>query len=140
MTLLFVVAVGVACGSRVYDDDGLLAPFGSNDTVCASANLTNDETDEAILRAAIDCLLTEVGAERSIVLDVDQPTVEGDSTYYRYSFDGESILIVSDNRLDEFGPGAVRAKRCQTLERDRWLPIGVDCVSTSHPGFPEADG
>lgn len=115
--------------------------FGSNDTLCPSLVLTNDIDDPAKMRAAVPCLLDAVDAGTPVVWDVSIPTVEGDPIYHRFHFDGDEVVIVRDDRADTFGVGTVRAERCASLtwpEEER-LPVGVECVSAEHPGFPEAE-
>ena len=112
--------------------------FGTEDTACASVSTRNEEGDEELLVRVAECLLEEVQAGRAVTVDVAILSVEGDPIYHRYEFDGERVLIVEDNRADEFGRPNVVARSCARLEADRFLPEGVDCVNATHPGFPEA--
>ena len=136
-----LILVATACGSTAAQPSqfGDSAPFGSNDDQCASARLLNEPEDESILDAAVDCFLAEYDAARPVTVDIDTPTVEGDSIYHRYQFDGEVVLIVEDARADEFGIGYKHSRTCTRVERTDWLPEGFDCTQVPHPGFPEAD-
>lgn len=128
-----------ACGSDAPAGDGVKAiSFGAQDEKCDSTKLRNELDDQPRLEAATNCFLAEVEAGNPIVIDIDQPTVEGDSVLLRYAFDGESFLLVQDTRLDTFGAGSVDAQRCQSVKPTGWLPDGVDCEPIDHPGFIEA--
>lgn len=119
---------------------GNVATFGDSDGVCPNPTLTNDDGDEEALAAAVDCLLEEIEAKRAVIVDMNIPTTEGDPTFYRFDFDGDTVLIVEDNRLDEFGSGRVKAQRCQSLaDTGSWLPSGQDCEPEDHDGFTDAD-
>ena len=135
-----LILVAAACGSTAAQPSrfGDSAPFGSNDDQCVSARLLNEPGDEAILATAVDCFLAEYDAGRPVTVDIDVPTVEGDSIFHRYGYDGEATLIVEDARADEYGTGYIRARTCVRVERTDWLPEGYDCTQVSHPGFPEA--
>ena len=115
--------------------------FGGNDTICPSLRLMNDPNDLGTAREASPCFLDAVDEGVPVVWDVVLPTIEGEPIYQRFHYTGDDVLIVRDFRADTFGSGGVRAERCASVamgEAD-WLPVGVDCVSTDHPGFPEAD-
>ena len=114
--------------------------FGTADTTCESAFISSegDQADEALLEEAVDCLLTEIAAGNPVTVDIDMQTIEGDSIFYRYAFNGETILIVRDDRADEFGNIVINARRCQELSPTFQLPVGVDCQGEAHDGFPEA--
>ncbi len=114
--------------------------FGTADTTCESAFISSDgdQADEALLEEAVDCLLTEIAAGNPVTVDIDIQTIEGDSIFYRYAFDGETILIVRDDRADEFGNNEINARRCEELSPTFQLPEGVDCQGEAHDGFPEA--
>ena len=133
--------LATACGSSAARPSqfGDSAPFGSNDDRCASARLLNEPEDESVLDAAVDCFLAEYEAGRPVTVDIDSPTVEGDSIYHRYRYDGQEILIVEDARADEYGVGYKRSRTCLRVERTDRLPEGFDCTQVAHPGFPEAD-
>ena len=139
--LLVVAVMVVACGDRQPQPSkfGDSAPFGSNDDRCASAALLNELEDEFLLIEAMDCFFAEVEAGRPVTVDIDVPTVEGDSIYNRYRFDGTSVLIVQDSRADSYGNGVLRARECAAVYRTAsGLPEGTDCRAVTHPGFPEA--
>lgn len=113
--------------------------FGANDMECVSAVLRNELEDEVILAEFESCLLGEVEAGRPVTADVRALTVEGDPIWYRYSFDGELVLVIFDNRADTFGRGTVDAQECTGLEPAGGLPRGQGCVDITMPGFPEVD-
>ena len=115
--------------------------FGGNDTICPSLTVFNDADDEQTVRAASQCFLEAVDADTPVVWDVAIPTIEGDPIYHRFHFTGDDIAIVRDDRADLFGSGGVEAQRCAavTTAEFEWLPVGVDCESIDHPGFPEAE-
>jgi len=137
--LVALMVAASACSSDPPSEFGDSAPFASNDDQCASAVLLNEVDDPQVLDKSLDCLFTEYDAGRPVTVDVDLPTVEGDSIYHRYHYDGESVLIVIDSRADEFGQGSVRATQCASIERTSRLPEGADCELVDHPGFPEAE-
>ncbi len=112
--------------------------FGTQDTACASVSTRNEDGDEALLAQVSTCLREQVQARRPVTVDVAVLTAEGDPIYHRYAYDGDRILIVEDNRADEFGRGRVAAQSCTGLHVSDWLPQGIDCRSAEHPGFPEA--
>ena len=112
--------------------------FGTADTTCTSVVLSNDDGDEQILNRAVDCLFGEIEAGNVITVDFSIPTVDGDPIYYRYAYDGDTVLTVQDNRADEFGAPTILAQQCKSLERTDWTPEGTDCVGIAHDGFPEA--
>ena len=112
--------------------------FGTEDTTCTSVSTRNEDGDDTLIREVATCLLDAVAAERAVTVDVAVLSAEGDPIYYRYAYDGEQILIVEDNRADEFGRPNVVARTCEDLSRTRWLPEGRDCVDADHAGFPEA--
>ena len=112
--------------------------FGTADTVCESVRLLNEDGDLEKMASASSCLLGEIDAGRAITVDIATITAEGDPIYNRYAFDGESVLIVADDRADTFGNGGVRAERCASIQAGRFLPEGIDCQSADHDGFPEA--
>jgi hypothetical protein len=115
--------------------------FGANDTLCPSLTLANDADDEQTARDAGKCFLDAVGAGTPVVWDVSIPTIEGDPIYHRFHFTGDDVVIVRDDRADTFGSGSVQAERCSSVSASdaEWLPVGVDCTPTDHPGFPEAE-
>lgn len=135
-----VIVLIAACGSSAprASQFGDSAPFGSNDDSCPSVRLRNEADDQEVLAAGIDCFFEEYAAGRAVTVDIDSPTVEGDSIYHRYRYDSEVVLIVEDARADEYGIGYIRARTCGRVERTDWLPEGYDCTQISHPGFPEA--
>lgn len=112
--------------------------FATADTTCESAVLTNDDGDEQALATAVDCLFREIEAGSPVTVDLNIASVEGDPIYHRYAYDGETVLIVEDNRADEFGTPVIRAQECQRLVRTDWVPVGEDCAGIDHDGFPEA--
>ena len=122
------------------DDGGSpTALFGSDDDQCPSITLANELTDEAALAAGVDCLFAEFDAGRAVIWDVMTPTVEGDPIYHRFHYDGETVLVVRDDRADTFGSGGVSAQRCDEVTRTNWVPEGsTNCAAVDHPGFPEA--
>ncbi|MGI9606470.1 MAG: DUF4362 domain-containing protein [Acidimicrobiales bacterium] len=147
--LLVLVAIA-ACGSGdpVTTDGGDGADisvsetersFGANDNQCTSVRLKNEVEDEAVRAEALECFFGEYDAGTPVIVDLAIPTVEGDDLYHRYDYDGSSVLIVIDTRLDEFGSGGVSAQRCTAVEPGRFLPEGVECEDVDHAGFPEAD-
>jgi len=134
--LAFILAfAAAACGRDAAPSEPI---FGTADTTCESVVLLNEDSDQDVLDAAVDCLFGEIDAGNPVTVDLDIPTVEGDSIYYRYAFDGETTLIVIDNRGDEFGAPIIRAEQCRRLVRTGWEPRGEDCVGIDHDGFPEA--
>ena len=139
---IFVCAVLLAaCGSDEYVDAGLQDStifFGTADQQCPTATLRNELDDPQVLQAATDCFFEKVDAGIAVVLDVDRATVEGDSIYVRYDFDGQTLLIVEDTRLDTFGAGSVNSQRCADVKPTDWLPEGIDCEPVDHDGFAEA--
>lgn len=142
--LVFAVTVLTACSRSQEavgepDADGDQAvEFGEADGPCESAVLTNDVGDEKALRRAVDCFFGEVEAGNAVTIDIDQPTVEGDSIFLRYGYDGDTFLLVQDSRLDSFGSGGVDAQRCAELRPTPLLPEGIDCRPVEHQGFTEA--
>lgn len=142
IALLIVVLGASACSSDdPAGDQGVKAiSFGGEDQQCDSPKLLNEVDDQARLAEAVGCFMAEVDAGRAVTIDIDQPTVEGDSVFLRYSYDGEAYLLVQDNRLDEFGRGSVDAQRCDGLVAKPGLPEGLECRPIEHPGFVEAMG
>jgi len=126
-----------ACGSD-NTTELPVASFAEFDEVCSSPKLTNDEDDALILGVATTCFFSELDAGMPIILDVDLPTVEGDSMFFRYDFDGDTVLIVEDTRLDTFGRGTVIAQRCETVIATDHMPEGVGCEPVEHGGFVQA--
>lgn len=112
--------------------------YGTEDTVCTSVRLANEDNDDAVLASAVDCLIAEVDAGRPVTVDIAAVTVEGDPIYNRFTYDGDRILIVEDNRADEFGRPVVVARSCAGISTGQWFPEGTDCEPADHPGFPEA--
>ena len=135
-----VILLVAACGSSAPQPSqfGDSASFASNDSRCPSVRLSNEADDQEVLTAAIECFFDEYDAGRAVTVDFDIPTVEGDSIYHRYRYDGETVLIVEDTRADEYGTGYIRARSCERVEGTDWLPEGYDCSQVAHPGFPEA--
>lgn len=129
-----------ACGSDDIGDDEpeSAVSFGGEDQQCPSVKLANEADDQQVLQEAIKCFLAVMESGDPIVMDVDRPTVEGDSIFYRYDFDGASVLLVRDTRLDTFGAGAVEAERCESIVSTNGLPEGVQCTPVDHPGFVDA--
>ncbi len=152
-SLLLSVAplvVAVACGGDGSEvataggqggDSVVAVTFGADDSRCPSLTLSNDVDDEERARAGTACFLEAVESGAAIVWDVSVPTVEGDPIYYRFDVTGDDVLLVVDDRADTFGSGSVRAQRCGSVAaaQDEWLPVGVDCAPTGHPGFVDAE-
>lgn len=128
-----------ACGSDAPAADAVKAiSFGDSDVLCESIKLRNEADDQDRLQLAVNCFMAEVDAGNPVTIDIDQPTVEGDSILLRYAFDGESFLLVQDSRLDTFGNGSVDAQRCPSLTANGPFLEGADCEPVEHPGFVEA--
>lgn len=111
--------------------------FGTADTACDSAVLTNDDDDEVVLNETLDCFLDNFNEGTPITVDFRIPTTEGDPTFVRLEFDGDTVLIVEDTRRDRFGPSTLFAQRCEGLRETNWLPVGENCTTTRHDGFPD---
>lgn len=122
--------------SPVDQSDGVV--FGSEDNQCPSTTLHNEIDDDRILAAAVNCFFAEYDAGRPVVWDLDIPTVEGDPIYYRFDFDGDTVTIIADNRLDTFGTPHIEARRCAQVERNNSVPQGVNCDPIEHDGFVAA--
>ncbi len=138
-TLVGLALLATACSSDVGNSSVGDEPiFGTEDTACASVSTRNEDGDEALIEQVSDCLLDEIAAGQPVTVDIAALSAEGDPIYYRYAYDGDRVLIVEDNRADEFGRPTVVAKICAGVEATRWIPEGVDCSDTDHPGFPEA--
>lgn len=146
--ILWSIAIGTTTLAACSSDEGPsdTAPaseseavsFGADDDQCASVVLRNEENDRDVLSQATKCFFSEVDAGTPVTIDIDRPTVEGDSIFFRYAFDGASVLVVEDSRLDAFGTGAATAQRCESVARTDWLPEGVECQPVDHAGFVEA--
>ena len=139
--LLLAACGGVVPDAEIASEEPNTEPiFGTEDTVCESAQLSGDlsEANNALGEALTECFITEVEAGRPVTVDVVEPTIEGDPIYTRYSYDGDRTLIVRDDRADEFGSAIVQADLCLTVRPVRWLLQGVTCDRVDHPGFPEA--
>ena len=147
VTLLIVAAScggdgsDVAAGGSQGDASVVAVAFGADDGRCPSLTLSNDLDDEERARAGTACFLEVVEGGTPIVWDVSVPTVEGDPIYHRFDFTGDDVLLVVDDRADTFGSGSVRAQRCGSVAaaQGEWLPVGVDCAPTDHPGFVDAE-
>ncbi len=137
--MITIVLVFGACGSdEPAGDDVKAISFGAQDEQCTSTKLLNEADDLARLDVATKCFMSEVDAGNPVVLDIDQPTVEGDSVFLRYAYDGATFLLVQDTRLDTFGNGSVDAQLCQDVAAPGGLLEGSDCEPIEHPGFVEA--
>ncbi len=112
--------------------------FASADTVCPSVVTRNESSDLARVTATLDCFFVEVEAGRPITIDFNIATTEGDPVFYRYAFDGERFLVITDSRADAFGQPSVQAQTCETIARGDRLPQFTNCQPELHPGFPEA--
>lgn len=117
---------------------GTVPFFGGNDTICPSTTLRNELDDETVVATAVDCFMAAYEAGTPLVWDLSRPTVEGDPIYHRFFFDGESVTIVVDNRLDAFGSPQIDARSCGSVVRGAGMPEGIDCTPIEHRGFPEA--
>lgn len=132
-----MIALGLvasACGAS-----GETVSFGSQDTTCQSVELRNDDGDADLQSSAQDCFIEEFEAGRAVTVDLNIPTADGDPIFNRFAFDGETVLLVTDSRLDEFGSDGVRAERCRSVELAGRVITGVDCEQVSHGGFVEAN-
>lgn len=136
--LIAIVAVlGASCSSDPTPVSA--APiFGTEDTTCTSVTTRNEDDDLEIVASAVDCLFTEIEAGRPVTVDIAALSAEGDPIYYRYAYDGDRVLVVEDNRADEFGRPIVISLSCARLERTGWVPDRFDCIDADHDGFPEA--
>ncbi len=115
--------------------------FGADDTTCASVTLAGDAEDAQPIRDGAECLIAEIEAGNPVTIDFSIGTIEGDQIYSRYAFDGEEILIVRDDRADEFGSNDIVARVCQSVEAELFgPPSGVDCLGLRHGGFTDAEG
>lgn len=133
-----MIALGAAaCGASSV---GTSVSFGADDSTCDSVELPGDVEDSSPLQAGVACLLIEIDAGNPVVVDFSLGTVEGDQIFTRYDFDGERILIVSDDRLDQFGSGSVAAATCEQLvANSSTIPDGAECEAVGHSGFIEAN-
>lgn len=136
--LIIVAAVlGTSCSSD--STPASVEPiFGTEDTTCTSVTTRNEDDDVQIIASAVDCLFAEIEAGRPVTVDIAALSAEGDPIYYRYAYDGERVLVVEDNRADEFGRPNVTSLSCARLERTGWVPERFDCLDADHDGFPEA--
>lgn len=137
--LMLVALAGSACGGSSFEP---AVTFGADDTTCDSVELAGDAEDRQPIQDGVACLLAEIELGNPVVIDFSLGTVDGDQIFTRYAFDGEEILIVSDDRLDEFGanPG-VSAAVCQSLVSSSvTVPTGAECVAVGHDGFTDANG
>lgn len=139
IAVLCLVLLTAACSSDSGEATASDEPiFGTEDTACESVSTRNEDGDEELIEQVSNCLLGEIAAGRPVTVDIAALSAEGDPIYYRYAYDGDRVLIVEDNRADEFGRPNVVAKDCASVESTRWTPEGVGCTDTDHPGFPEA--
>lgn len=135
MMIAFAVA---ACGGSSFEP---AVTFAADDTACESVELPGDAEDRSAIQDGVECLLAEIEAGNPVVVDFSIGTIEGDQIYTRYDYDGEKILIVSDNRLDEYSTGRVAAAVCEGLvPNTSTVPDGAECVAAGHDGFTDAEG
>ncbi len=119
--------------------------FGADDRRCTSIALSNSPEDADLVDEFGDCLAAAYLAGVPFTADVSRPTVEGDPIYTHFAYDGETVLIVTDNRLDQFGTGTVTAEQCAELifaplvRFGDWMPMGEDCTEQPHGGFVESN-
>ncbi len=129
--------------TSVAADDGSsseVPAFGEADDTCPAVTVELGSEDEA-LAEALDCFMEKYEAGEAVVVDVRRLTVEGSPIFERYEFDGETITIINDTRLDAFSGGSgVIAETCESVELDGGKIVGVSCTSIEHPGLPDADG
>ena len=136
---MLIALASSACGGSGFAP---AVTFGADDSTCESVEIPGDAEDRQPIQDGVDCLIAEVEAGNPVIIDFSVGTVDGDQIFTRYAFDGEEILIVSDDRLDEFGanPG-VSAATCQSLVSSTLtVPTGAECVAVGHDGFTNADG
>ncbi len=139
---LFVIItlMASACGGESSTVSSDQVAFGADDTECASVELAGDAEDRSPIQASVVCLLSQIEAGNPVVVDFSLGTADGDQIFTRYDYDGDVILIVSDDRLDEFGSGSVAAAVCESLvANSSTVPDGAECEAVGHEGFTDAN-
>lgn len=125
--------LSVAASACSANDASLV--FGEDVDSCAPIVLRNDPDDERVVKDGVDCFMVEIEAGQPIVWDVLATTVEGDPVPMRYDFDGDVVVITTDQSRDSYGSGGVDQQRCDGVRRTGYLPEGVDCETSPGVGF-----